>query len=164
MKRIGFLLLLAGSFAAHAQSSDPCSDAQNLYNQGKFNEAIRSVGLGLTKNPANSDCRKIRINAAMQESPTAQMYVIALTDLGYLVDHGDKSEWTYERVAVAESGLAAQLYQVRDYANALKHYGVAKEALQKAKGVAGSEGSAKYNKRIEDADTYLMQVQAEMKP
>lgn len=161
MKGFVFLFLLTGAFRLFGQTTDACSDAQKLYAQGKYEEAIKAVGRGLTKNPDNLDCRKIRINSAMRESPTAQMYAIALTDLGYLVDHGDKSEWAYDRIAVAESGLAAQLYEVRDYQNALKHYKVAKEALQKAKNASG--GSV-YDKRLEDADTYIMQVQAEMKP
>ncbi|NMH27383.1 hypothetical protein [Flavobacterium silvaticum] len=163
MKLTYVLALLAFSTASFAQTgTDFCTQAQTFLDQGKYQDAMKAVGRALVKDPDNSKCRKIRVSAALKGEPTPENYVQALTDLGYLVDHGDKSETTYRQVGDAEVGLARFLYQDRDYTNSVKHYGVAKEAFQKAKGVGGDPKI--YDRLIEDTDAYIKQVNSETKP
>lgn len=160
MKKLCFIALLLFSWMAQSQTeADFCSQAQVYLNQSKYLETIRAVGRALAKNPDNASCRKLRITAAIRTTPaTADMYVEALTDLQYLTEHGDKSEWAYQQTAQAEGGLAGILYQDRDYKNAVEHYTIAKEAYQHAQGVTGD---AKYLKLIEDTDTYIRQAKSE---
>lgn len=162
MKPILLALMLAFGLSVSAQSEkNLCEKARNLYNQASYADAIKVAGKALEKNPSNIDCRRTRIASALKWSPDADTYVLALTDLGYLVDHGDSSEETYRNVGDAEAGLARFLFQDRDYANSLKHYQVAREAFEKAKTVSAEP--EKYGRILEDTDAYIRQVKSEAK-
>ena len=160
MKTIFGLFFLCMGFGANAQSEqDFCTSAQRNFDSGNYAQAMHDVGRALVKNPDNADCRKIRIAAALKDLPDAKTYVQALTDLSYLINHRDTSELVYNQTGNAEVGLARELYKVRDYTNSAKHYEVAKEAFQKAKGV--SKTPATYDSLVNDVDSYIKQVNSE---
>ena len=160
MKKMLLLAMLGLGFAAQSQT-DYCTQAKTLYSEGKYDQAMKAVNRDLVKSPDHTECRKIRINSALKASPSGGSLVTAMSDLNYLLTHGDKSETTYKQMGDASSSLAKLQFDDRDYASAVKQYTIAKEAYQKAKSVSGK---SEYDRLIADTDSRIKDATSETKP
>ncbi|NUY79494.1 hypothetical protein HUK80_01195 [Flavobacterium sp. MAH-1] len=160
MKRIFLLAVLLVASATYCQTdAELCQQAQTAYQQNNFNDAIKLAGRALAKNP-DAPCRRVRIDAAMRDNESSVNYLMAISDLDYLLAKGDKSEPNYKNLGNAEAGLAKMHFDNQNFAEASKHYQKAKNAYTSAKGISGTTD---YDAPIANADNQMKQATAQKK-
>lgn len=152
--------MLAAATAGYCQTEqDLCADAQSSLQESNYLDAIKSAGRALTKNP-DAPCRRTRVNAALMAEPSSAFYLMAISDLDYIMGKGDKTEDTVKLMGDAEAGLAKLHFDNKNFTEAGKHYQKAKDAYTKAKGMSNS---AKYDTQIANADNLIKQAMAQKK-
>lgn len=140
-------MLWAGLSAYCQDETELCKQAQTAYQQNHFAEAIKLSGRALTKNPG-ATCRRTRIEAAMQEA-TSVNYLMAISDLEYLIRNGDMLESTFKMLGNAESGLAKIHFENKNYQEAAKHFQKGKESFVRAQAI---NKSPEYETAIANAE------------
>lgn len=160
MKRIFLIAVLLVTSAVYCQTdAEFCQQAQTAYQQNNFNDAIKAAGRALAKNP-DAPCRRVRIDAAMHDSESSANYLMAISDLDYLIAKGDKSEVNYRGLGNAEAGLAKMHFDNQNFTEASKHYQKAKNAYTSAKGISGTTD---YDSQIANVDNQMKQAMAQKK-